>query len=598
MSDESTPDTDCQVSGSDTECSWREIIKDRYLRAEKLLEESVKDPVTFPYKSKYAARELLRELAELLRQKSQSLEGASIGSISEEELNVMLAGVLVMIANVDIEVEEPASAELNLRDALALIDDDPTNPLNITISMSALNQLGLLWSMRGENEKGLDHLKRAEKLYNTFSGGSVEPCDVKSLFTTANENNGRSQLEKLFTHTLYYLAQVFKSLGMDERSALYCHSTLERQVERDHNFGRIEWAVNAATLSQYLAEKYAFKEARHHLAAAQHFMRIEEKALSEISQESEEFVTLKENWDRRNSDVARCWVKYCLLLLCTSRERLMGTSNEDHGDPPPVPPKDLVGLSFPTLDLKDEEKLVTADYVLVYDDAKQVFLFGQKCCNVALEYNTLDGHVTDHVNICEDLSGLYRLLAFYEENDDSQCKMHKRRLDLLSKVVVSLNPQYYLDLCRSLWMELGTICLAMAEIKLMKINATKNPESKAVMKCNSILRDGVDYIEKYIHSYDDKQKQGPPDRYPENVEKDIISAHLLVANMYMKFPTADRVKHLYYNSKSLDVYKAVVSYCKRNKEFKDMEDELRLAEEMTLLLPAKIARINDQISRE
>jgi len=57
-----------------------------------------------------------------------------------------------------------------------------------------------------------------------------------------------------YTHTLYYLAQVYKNLQQYERAGQYCHSTLQRQLEYKQ-FVPLEWAINAATLSQYYITK-------------------------------------------------------------------------------------------------------------------------------------------------------------------------------------------------------------------------------------------------------------------------------------------------------------------------------------------------------
>lgn len=60
------------------------------------------------------------------------------------------------------------------------------------------------------------------------------------------------------THTLYYLAQMYKNLGEYERAGQYCHSTLQRQLKYSQ-FAPLEWAINAATLSQYYITKVGFK---------------------------------------------------------------------------------------------------------------------------------------------------------------------------------------------------------------------------------------------------------------------------------------------------------------------------------------------------
>ncbi|CAB0015223.1 unnamed protein product, partial [Nesidiocoris tenuis] len=193
-----------------------------------------------------------------------------------------------MVANVDSEVEEPASAEKNLNKALSLLDFESCDSLSVTGALHVLNQLGLLWSMREDHERALGYLQKAENLYGSFVSSNVEPLDTKSFFTGSTDGSGQNELELLYTHTLYFLAQVFKALKMNEKAALYCHATLKKQLERGRDYNKIEWAINAATLSQYLAERYAFKEARHHLAAAEYVMQAERAAFQDIPDDSDE----------------------------------------------------------------------------------------------------------------------------------------------------------------------------------------------------------------------------------------------------------------------------------------------------------------------
>lgn len=61
------------------------------------------------------------------------------------------------------------------------------------------------------------------------------PVDVFSLFSTPDscqpQTKSDSPLEKVHTLTLYYLAQVYGTLGNPLKSAIYCHNTLRRQLE-------------------------------------------------------------------------------------------------------------------------------------------------------------------------------------------------------------------------------------------------------------------------------------------------------------------------------------------------------------------------------
>lgn len=52
----------------------------------------------------------------------------------------------------------------------------------------------------------------------------------------------------------------------------------------------------------------------------------------------------------------------------------------------------------------------------------------------AKEYFQMDGYVTDHIEILQDHSALFRTLAFFEEDVEPRCKMHKRRIDMLEPI--------------------------------------------------------------------------------------------------------------------------------------------------------------------
>ncbi|XP_016403101.1 KIF1-binding protein homolog [Sinocyclocheilus rhinocerous] len=84
------------------------------------------------------------------------------------------------------------------------------------------------------------------------------PLDLQDYFVLEGEELSQQEkirrFEMAYTHTLYYLAQVYKNLQQYERSGQYCHSTLQRQLEYKQ-FVPLEWAINAATLSQYYITK-------------------------------------------------------------------------------------------------------------------------------------------------------------------------------------------------------------------------------------------------------------------------------------------------------------------------------------------------------
>lgn len=62
------------------------------------------------------------------------------------------------------------------------------------------------------------------------------------------------------------------------------------------------------------------------------------------------------------------------------------------------------------------------------------FVCPSELCSKAKEYFQMDGYVTDHIEILQDHSSLFRALAFFEEDLERRCKMHKRRVDMLEPI--------------------------------------------------------------------------------------------------------------------------------------------------------------------
>lgn len=87
---------------------------------------------------------------------------------------------------------------------------------------------------------------------------------------------------------LKLLLQIYGSLKDHLKSAVYCHNTLKRQLE-SKDYDAIEWALNAATLSQFFMERNGFRQARHHLAAASYVLdKYSDEQLKNIEGSTEE----------------------------------------------------------------------------------------------------------------------------------------------------------------------------------------------------------------------------------------------------------------------------------------------------------------------
>uniref|UniRef100_A0A8C7IK59 KIF-binding protein n=1 Tax=Oncorhynchus kisutch TaxID=8019 RepID=A0A8C7IK59_ONCKI len=121
------------------------------------------------------------------------------------------------------------------------------------------------WSILPENiTQGF--LETAETMYICYMkevGMRLSMCNLPTLSFSFWGKNALPQQERIkrfemaYTHTLYYLAQMYNNLELYEK----------RQLEFNQ-FIPLEWAMNAATLSQYYITKTLYMEGRHCLSAA------------------------------------------------------------------------------------------------------------------------------------------------------------------------------------------------------------------------------------------------------------------------------------------------------------------------------------------
>lgn len=264
-------------------------LGEKYEKVETLLEESRRDPETEPYKSKYSAMKILKEMKSKL---VSLLDDIRSSDTLYEHLKAMLGAVWLTMGTISVDTEELSSGEEYLSSCLKSLEENSLKPCNILIILSALNQLGILWSNRGDNEKSHTYLIQAEQLYNEYQDQVDEtPLEISELFLLDDkpklQTKSEKSIEKIHTLTLYYLAQIYGTLGNPIKSAVYCHTTLKRQLEGKDS-DPIEWALNSATLAQFFMEKSAFRLARHHLAAACYVLEQHETSLLSSNDYNEE----------------------------------------------------------------------------------------------------------------------------------------------------------------------------------------------------------------------------------------------------------------------------------------------------------------------
>ncbi|KAG8435277.1 hypothetical protein GDO86_013287 [Hymenochirus boettgeri] len=591
--------------------------------------ESKADPENEPYRSKYKARELLREIrAKLCPQDEEDTAGSeekeravgSWGTIGENWGSVLAArlGVLEFrLGQNHTETEEMSAGEEHLVRSGRIMERYRLSEEGVSVYIQSQNNLGILWADRGEIRVAQTYLESAESLYfHYMKEVGKPPIDPDEHFypevQKLTEQERSKRFERVYTHTLYYLAQVYKHLKQDEKAAQYCHTTLQRQLEYD-SYNPVEWAINAATLSQYYLTKQCYMEARHCLAAANVvFTKAGQIPSAEAAKENEVEQERLDLLGQKKADIARCWVKYCLNLLQDARKKLednigeldvdmqveLKSQRKREEDKKEKGQKKAV--LFGSSDIYDSilaaEEKVNCYYPLDFKEAREVFLVGQDYINEAKEFFQLDGHVTDHIEIIQDHSALFKVLAFFEEDYERRCKMHKRRIDMLEPLCKELNPQYYLLVCRQLQFELADTFYEMMDLKVAIGNKLDEMDSHTIKKINSLALAAIKYYEMFLDSL-----RGPDKIFPEKLEEDVLRPAMVakfhIARLYGKLISNDGKKQLENMQTSLSYYFYLVDYCATHEEaIKSVETELELSKEMVSLLPTRMERLRVRLA--
>lgn len=399
-------------------------------------------------------------------------------------------------------------------------------------------------------------------------------------------------------------------MEMFEKAAHYCHSTLKRQLE--HNaYHPMEWAINAATLSQFYINKQCFMEARHCLSAANVIFGQTGK-ISTMEDTTEAEGDVPELYHQRKGEIARCWIKYCLTLMQNAQLSMQDNIGEldldKQSELRALRKKELdeeesvrkKAVQFGTGELCDAisavEEKVSYLRPLDFEEARELFLTGQHYVFEAKEFFQIDGYVTDHIEVVQDHSALFKVLAFFETDMERRCKMHKRRIAMLEPLIVDLNPQYYLLVNRQIQFEIAHAYYDMMDLKVAIADKLRDPDSHIVKKINNLNKSALKYYQLFLDSLRDPNKV-----FPEHIGEDVLRPAMLakfrVARLYGKIITADPKKELENLATSLEHYKFIVDYCERHPEAaQEIEVELELSKEMVSLLPTKMERFRTKMA--
>ncbi|OQR80371.1 KIF1-binding protein-like [Tropilaelaps mercedesae] len=573
-------------------------VQELYTKARKCIDvDHALDPVREPFRSLYAASEHLGNALNNLKNKANSSEPAQLA----------IGQILYEMGLIEADTEEAGGGVRKLQEAMDVLNAVSSHPKNDStflagaiLRLSVLNQLAIVDSSRSQLEEALQKLKSSEEIYNNLNERFKTEADFDAVTHHLEYLLGNEPLPKRLkyslwieeegTKTKYYLAQCYQHIGEKETAATYCHLTLKKQLQcRDFLsfFDPVDWGINAATLSQFFLYRGNFPLALHLLACADHMLA--ETRAKGVPEDEEKIA-----W--RGADVARCWIKYAVVLLEASKDL---KQNLEDGKPVEVIRAQPVSVKLiDNDDIGTIEKEWRVEPTNSYDDARQVFLAAQKKANEATSYYSLKDRASDYVLVTQDVSKLYRDLAALESVVDRKCKMHKRRIDLLDEMAKILNPKYYSAELQQIHFELAETYTEMMELKHSVLpKRLLNPTHGPVRKFNMLTQKAITHYQAFLDLITDFVVKGTeaPDgisKLEESYVRPALVALFSIGRLHSKKIAGHSRERIEDLEKSKEYYEKVEAYTKKYPDHKHfISGELEVMRELMALLPQTIQNL-------
>ncbi|KAH3745958.1 KIF1-binding protein [Pelomyxa schiedti] len=544
----SAPTVTSTTTTSSTSTSSSELPLAEFERVMEQVEDllKVQDPPETPFKSIYKSDDVLKEL--LSRLNSDSEDQADMKSVIHYVLGINA-----------LNSEDNAAGESNLHKLLSRICplDNSASALPVgdhrrgwgSIAIDSLNRLGVLASDRSNHEEAERYLKQAEAVYLQIKRRNE--AEVLPFTHTGYHN----EIESLYTHTLYYLAQMYNINSKKSMAAQYCYETLKRQ-RASNTYNSEEWALNCVSLAAYYVEHYMFFAAEQCLSIAAATLPVttseENKINCSIARAHWLLDFFKFKYKQHIGElksISPCGVE--------TPEPLFGGENAPS-------PSELV--QFSTIDTYEQA------YVL-FSRIRDLLISGMK-------YYVLDGFTSDHMKLLNDLCKLYRLLISYDTNLERRCKLQEKRISLLEPLVSQLNPQFYNFELQELYDKLGNMHSEYAD-QLLKVQAATNSH-ELDYKINRIINSSITYFSRLVRCFEGKPLGGNEDA--------VLAARFSRARLYTQLISSDLEVCVENMKKALVEYSWLSDYGEKNSP-KNFSTHMQLCKQMLALLPQKIAAL-------
>ena len=516
-----------------------------------------------PYEFKYEAREVLQKLLE-----HPSLQGESSISTSAKAIVYYMLGVN------HFETEEITQSDKHYSQALELLHSLPheeqTRYLNAFQDL--YNALGILYCNRGENQPGLDYFNKATLLYQGMKTAGGDKFSHNLMDYLAGIDDFRfiidgginiQKAEQNYTLSLFYMAQCYEKLGDKQKAAMYCAETMQRQMETG-DYEIKDWAVNAISMAEYYQETKYLNMALYTLQCAMKLLPTDSK---------------RKLRSTLHMQIARCF------------EAFLETGIELHESGSEIPRE----VHEKSVEFNLEVPFPSYTPPLDLEAAKNTFKMSNYHFNEALKFFLIEGYVTEHIEMKRDISTLYRYLAYFEQDKRRVLAMVQRRLELVEPYTKELNSQAYSALWQQLMNEVAQLYLDIYDLKNDTLASKGKKKKDLYDKTNDFAMVSIEKQQELLEFIKTFEVN-------EDTAKDLIQSRLNimfgVARIYSRLEHPDKSRKVEYMKKSLLWYERIQEYLQEVKKgqyaekVSDLNEQLRICEEMVGLMPIRISQVN------
>ena len=464
----------------------------------------------------------------------------------------------------------------------------------INLYQDIFNNLGIIYYNKGEIKKALQHFGKAEQIYKVFKDlygynfTNDFPKFMKSCCALNEEdyNDGieffsfyidgginKKNFEHNYTLTIFYYAQAFTKLGFRKKPIKYCSVILKRQIDFNE-FELKDALVNCLNLSDFYMEN-------------QHYAQAEYILISAMSLLPDDINKKKKLRAALQNELGKYFLERLKFAVIRLKEKNFISDNENIYN---IVNKKI--FTFNTLNIVWPQ---IKDVVNI-EQAKSLFRLANTQFKKALTFYSKEKFCFEHIQICQNISQLYKFLISFEPDYNRIFAMEERRISILKPIFDKIDKKQNVMKWQEVSLELAEIYCEIFEsnyelirIKKKKINMKEIDEiNKSGEKSIFYYKEIIGYI---INEYKKENEKKLEDFIT------IITIKTNIGRIYSKLIfLKDIKKRVESLKKSLEIYKEIHKMLIESKNVfgdrEDIQENILMCEEMIGLIPIKIDKIN------